>query len=163
VEPFAAPETGFGLGRLHHIGIVVPDPEAAVRHFRDLYGLSIHLLPESQYHCRIDGLEHSTTQRLGLTVDGPPHVELLREVPESTVWQHRSGIHHLGFMVDDLALASQELERRGAPLWMGGLRDGRCPVGTAYHRDALGLTIELLDRATAARLATRLSETRGRP
>ncbi|WP_430331735.1 VOC family protein [Rhodococcus sp. ACT016] len=158
MRSFAAPDVDFELGRLHHVGVVVPDPEAAVLHFEALYGLSIRLFPESEYHCRINGVAHSTVQRLGLTVDGPPHVELLRAVPDSTVWQPSSGIHHLGYVVDDLARASEELERRGSPLWMGGLRDGQCPAGTAYHRDALGLTIELLDHATAARLAARLNE-----
>ncbi|MFM1724488.1 MULTISPECIES: VOC family protein [Rhodococcus] len=158
--PFAVPEIDFGPGKLHHVGIVVPDSDAAVQHFEDLYGLPIRLLPESHYHCRIDGVAHSTVQRLGLSIEGPPHVELLREVPESTVWHSRSGVHHLGFVVDDLAAASAELERRGSPLWMGGLAGGQCPVGTAYHRDSLGLTIELLDAATAARLATRLNEAR---
>lgn len=159
MESFVAPDLDFDLGRLHHVGIVVPDPEAAVRHFETLYGLSIRLLPESAYHCRIDDVEHATAQRLGLTVDGPPHLELLRAVPDTAVWQPVSGVHHLGFVVDDLGRASEELERRGSPLWMGGLRDGRSPVGTAYHRDALGLTIELLDRATATRLTGRVNET----
>ena len=158
--PFAVPEIDFGLGKLHHVGIVVPNPEAAVRHFEDLYGLPIRLLPESDYHCRIDGVARSTVQRLGLSTEGPPHVELLREVPGSPVWQSHSGVHHLGFVVEDLAEASATLERRGSPLWMGGVRDGQCPAGTAYHRDALGLTIELLDAATAARLAARLNEAR---
>ncbi len=89
--PFAVPDVDFGLGKLHHVGIVVPDSEAAVQHFEDLYGLPIRLLPESHYHCRIDGIAHSTVQRLGLSIDGPPHVELLREIPETSVWQPHSG------------------------------------------------------------------------
>lgn len=154
---FTAPDIGVDLGRLHHVGIVVPDPENAVRHFESLYGLTVRLFPESEYHCRIDGVDHSTVQRLGLSIDGPPHVELLRTVPGTTVWQPVPGIHHLGFVVEDLARASEELERRGSLLWMGGLRDGHCPVGTAYHRDPLGVTIELLDQATATRLAGRVN------
>ncbi|NKS56994.1 glyoxalase [Rhodococcus hoagii] len=158
--PFAVPDVDFGLGKLHHVGIVVPDSEAAVQTLRRPLWPPIRLLPESHYHCRIDGIAHSTVQRLGLSIDGPPHVELLREIPETSVWQPHSGVHHLGFVVDDLAAASAALARRGAPLWMGGLGDGRCPVGTAYHRDALGLTIELLDAETAARLASRLDDAR---
>ncbi|NKS67732.1 glyoxalase [Rhodococcus hoagii] len=135
--PFAVPDVDFGLGKLHHVGIVVPDSEAAVQHFEDLYG--------SRYVCC-----RSRTTTAGSTasaLDGPaprtqrrrpPHVELLREIPETSVWQPHSGVHHLGFVVDDLAAASAALARPGAPLWMGGLGDGRCPVGTAYHRDTLG-------------------------
>lgn len=148
----------FDLGQLHHVGIVVDDLESAVRHFEEIYGVVVRPFAESGYRCRIDGVEHSTVQRLGLSVDGPPHLELLRAVPGSTVWRPAPGVHHLGFVVDDLPAASEDLTRRGAPLWMGGVRDGDCPAGTAYHSDALGLTIELLDRSTAKRLASRIEQ-----
>ena len=143
------------FGRLHHVGIVVDDIEAAAEHFAEVYGLSVSLADESEYRCRIDGVAHTTVQRLGLTVDGPPHIELLRTVPGSSVWQPAPGVHHLGFVVDDLACASAELARRGSPLWVGGLHGDKCPFGTAYHRDRFGVTIELLDRRTEARLAAR--------
>jgi len=145
------------MGRLHHLGIVVDDVDSAVHHLDEVYGITVRMLAESRYVCRIDGNQHSTVQRLGLTTDGPPYLELLRAVPGSTVWRAEPGIHHLGFVVEDLPQASRQLEERGAPLWMGGVRDGRCPVGTAYHRDALGLTIELLDVATEKRLEDRMA------
>ena len=143
------------LGLLHHIGIVVDDIEAAAEHFAHTYGLTVSLADESTYRCRIDGMENTTVQRLGMTVAGPPHVELLRAVPGSPVWQPVPGVHHIGFVVDDLARASEELARRGSPMWMGGVRGDGCPAGTAYHRDRFGLTVELLDSATEKRLAAR--------
>lgn len=153
---FNFPELEFDLGRLHHVGVVVDDIEAATQYFGDVYGMTVRSFPESSYTCRIDGVVHSTTQRLAMTIDGPPHVELLRSVPNSIVWQRSSGVHHLGFVVADLVAASKELERRGSPLWMGGLHNGQCPAGAAYHRDPFGVTIELLDRATERGLAARL-------
>jgi methylmalonyl-CoA/ethylmalonyl-CoA epimerase len=155
MSPIDLPGFDFDLGRLHHVGVVVDDIEAAAKHFADAYGLTVSLAGESEYRCRIDGVEHTTVQRIGMTVEGPPHVELLRSVSGSSVWRAGSGVHHLGFVVADLARASEELERRGAPRWMGGLRDGACPVGTAYHRDVFGVTVELLDAATEVRLAAR--------
>ncbi|GAA4487616.1 hypothetical protein GCM10023094_46340 [Rhodococcus olei] len=146
----------YDLAELHHVGIVVEDIEAAAEWVERLYGVTVAVFDETTYACRIEGVEHSTVQRIGLSVSGPPHIELLRAVPGSTVWTPKPGVHHLGFVVDDLAAASKELERRGAPLWMGGLRDGRAPAGTCYHRDPLGQTIELLDRATRDGLERRL-------
>ncbi|QRY62377.1 VOC family protein [Gordonia sp. PDNC005] len=146
----------FDLGRLHHVGVVVADIQGAAAHFAEMYGLDITVGDESEYRCRVDGAEQVTVQRLGLSVQGPPHIELLRAVPQSSVWTVGPAVHHLGFVVDDVPAASRELSRRGAPLWMGGERDGTCPVGTAYHRDAFGLTIELLDAATERRITTRL-------
>jgi methylmalonyl-CoA/ethylmalonyl-CoA epimerase len=71
------------------------------------------------------------------------------------VWTPTAGIHHLGFVVDDLVRASNELASRGAPPWMTGGDDRERPSGACYHRDPLGHVIELLDRATAERLAAR--------
>lgn len=153
--PISTHGLDFDFGRLHHVGVVVDDLEAAAEHFAAVYGLTVRLADESEYRCRIDGVAHTTVQRLGLTAQGPPHVELLRTVPESSVWQPAQGVHHLGFVVDDLERASAELERRGSPLWMGGLRGDDCPRGTAYHRDRFGVTVELLDRRTEASLAAR--------
>lgn len=146
----------YDLGELHHVGIVVDDIDDAAQTMRVVHGIEMTVFDESVYTCLIDGVEHHTTQRLGLS-DGPPHVELLRAVPDSPVWRPVPGIHHLGFVVADLSAASAELERRGAPLWMAGLKDGRAPIGCVYHRDPIGQVIELLDRAVAERLASRRS------
>jgi methylmalonyl-CoA/ethylmalonyl-CoA epimerase len=149
----------YDLGELHHVGIEVDDIDDAAQTLRRVHGIEVTVFDESRYTCLVDGVEHHTTQRLGLS-DGPPHVELLRTVADSSVWKPVPGIHHLGFVVDDLSAASAELERRGAPLWMSGLRDGRAPVGCVYHRDPIGQTIELLDRTAAERLAARRSALR---
>jgi methylmalonyl-CoA/ethylmalonyl-CoA epimerase len=144
----------YDLGELHHVGIVVDDIDGAAQSMHEVHGIDVTVFDESPYSCLIDGVEHHTTARLGLS-DGPPHVELLRTVPGSPVWKPVPGVHHLGFVVDDLAVASAELERRGAPLWMAGLKDGHAPTGCTYHRDPLGLVIELLDHAVAERLDAR--------
>ena len=144
----------YDLGQLHHVGIVVEEIDEAATIMRSLYDIDITVFDESDYSCFIDGVEHRTVQRLGLS-DGPPHVELLRAVPGSAVWRAVGGVHHLGFVVDDLAAASSQLEQRGAKLWMAGARDGHQPVGCVYHRDSLGQVIELLDRAAAQRLSAR--------
>ncbi|MFI9531716.1 VOC family protein [Nocardia fusca] len=145
---------GYDLARLHHVGIVVDDLEESAAALRKLYGVDVELFAEGHYPCLIDGVRYDTVQRMGLSA-GPPFVELIRTVSDSPVWQPRPGIHHLGFVVDDLVAASADLAARGAPLWMSGGHDGVSPGSAVYHRDPLGQVIELLDRATADRLAAR--------
>ncbi|MEV0043962.1 VOC family protein [Nocardia rhamnosiphila] len=144
----------YDLAQLHHVGLVVDDLEESAAALRKLYGVDIALFAEAQYPCSIDGAPYGTVQRMGLST-GPPFVELIRTVPDSPVWQPHPGIHHLGFVVDDLVAASADLAARGAPLWMSGGHDGVSPGSAVYHRDPLGQVIELLDRTTAERLAAR--------
>lgn len=149
----------YDLAELHHVGIVADDVEAAVAALNRLYDLDVTVFAESEFTCRIDGVLQRTVQRMGLSA-GPPHVELLRTVPGSPIWQPSpTGIHHLGFVADDVAAVSAELARRGARLWMAG-GDGGVAPGACYHRDPLGQIVEVLSRATADRLAARYDEHR---
>ncbi|MFE1953355.1 VOC family protein [Streptomyces sp. NPDC059524] len=151
----------WSLADLHHVGVVVADIEKAAEDVQRIYGLSVTVFDETRFACRIGGVEHSGTQRIGLSAGGAPHLELLREVPGSEIWRAAPGIHHLGFVVDDLPAAARAAQEAGAPVWMAGVRDGISPAGATYHRDPLGQVFELLDRSLAARLADRLE--RGRP
>ncbi|WP_280436340.1 VOC family protein [Nocardia carnea] len=144
----------YDLAQLHHVGLVVDDLEESATTLRELYGVDVALFAEAHYSCVIDGVQYDTVQRMGLSA-GPPFVELIRTVPDSPVWQPCPGIHHLGFVVEDLVSASAELTARGAPLWMSGGRAGVSPGSAVYHRDPLGQVIELLDPSTAERLAAR--------
>jgi methylmalonyl-CoA/ethylmalonyl-CoA epimerase len=99
----------YALDKLHHIGIVVDDIDDAAQSLRATYGIDVTIFDESPYTCLIDGVAHHTMQRIGLSA-GPPHVELLRSVPGSAVWTPTPGIHHLGFVVADLAAASPPAE-----------------------------------------------------
>lgn len=151
----------WSLAGLHHVGVVVADLDKAAEDVRRIYGLSVTVFDETRFVCRIGGVErtapqHTSIQRIALSAGGAPHLELLRAVPGSQVWQAAPGIHHLGFVVDDLPAAARDAERAGAPVWMAGVRDGVCPAGATYHRDPLGQVFELMDRALAAGLAARL-------
>ncbi|EGD53413.1 glyoxalase family protein [Gordonia neofelifaecis NRRL B-59395] len=143
------------IGRLHHVGMVVDDIDAAAQQLSAALGVDFTVGDESSYRCRIHGEVHLTTQRLGLSSTIGPHIELLRSVPGSEVWSPAPGIHHLGYEVDDLPSASALLTERGLPLWVQGLHEDGSAAGTAYHRTPAGPTIELLDRATVHRLASR--------
>lgn len=141
------------LADLHHVGVVVPDIERAAADVERIYGLPVTVFDETRFTCRIRGVEHTVMQRIGLSAGPPPHLELLHEVAGSEIWTPTPGVHHLGFVVDDLATAARELELAGAPVWMSGVKKGISPAGATYHRDPLGQVFELLDSALAAKLA----------
>ena len=65
-----------------------------------------------------------------------------------SVWtpSPRDAVHHRGYVVDDLAKRSAEIESRGWEREVCGLGDGT-PAVFAYYRDLLGIRVELVDRA----------------
>lgn len=145
----------YPLTDLHHVGIVVPDIEAAAADARRRYGLDVRVFEPGPYPCRIGGRDVAPVTRIALSVEGPPHLELLAEVPGSDIWKAVPGLHHIGFVVDDLARAAEAMATSGAPVVMGGIREGVYPAGATYHRDPLGHIVELLEHETARRLAAR--------
>ncbi|GLY65425.1 VOC family protein [Amycolatopsis taiwanensis] len=151
----------YPLTALHHVGIVVPDLQAAVADTRRRLGLDLRVFPAGVYRCRIHGRYAEPVTQVALSVEGPPHLELLAAVSGNDVWVPVPGVHHLGFVVDDLPAAARRLAQAGSPLVMGGLGEGRFPAGATYHRDPLGHLVELLDERTADRFARSLAEPGG--
>lgn len=146
---------------LHHVGIVVPDPDEAVAGLRERYGIEVRMFEEREYPCRIADRDEAPVVRIGLSVGGPPHLEILRAVPGSPIWTPVPGLHHLGYVVAHVPAEAAELDTAGAPLVMAGRSGDRHPVGQTYHRDPIGHLVELLDHATAARLAERVARADG--
>ncbi len=133
----------------YHVGIIVPDVAAARVQLTEQLGVTwgaiVHL-DESEYRD-----DSGTDLLLPITfcysVD-EPRLELIEERP-GTVWtrNEHSNLHHLGFWSDDVAADSADLDRLGCPLQFCG-RSGRdAPATFAYHRNELGIRIEVVDAA----------------
>ena len=77
-----------------------------------------------------------------------PHMELIQEVPGS-IWvcNEHSNLHHIGFWSDDLAADGSALTGVGCPLQLCGRSGTDAPVSFAYHRNELGVRIEIVDAA----------------
>ena len=75
-----------------------------------------------------------------------PHLELIEEVPGS-VWvcNEHSNLHHIGFWSDDLPHDSARLAGSGCPLQLCGRAGTQAPVSFAYHRNDLGVRMEVVD------------------
>ena len=78
----------------------------------------------------------------------PPHLELVQEVPGS-VWEcnEHSNVHHIGVWTDALPADSTTYSELRCPLQLCGHDGDTAPVQFAYHRDPLGVRIELVDVA----------------
>jgi catechol 2,3-dioxygenase-like lactoylglutathione lyase family enzyme len=136
-------------GQLYHVDIVVPDVEVAKAHFTDLLGITwgpvveTEVLPVREG----DGAERIVPNTLCYSTE-PPYVELVQEVP-GTVWEcnEHSNLHHIGVWTDALPADSATYTELRCPLQLCGRDDDGALVQFAYHRDPLGVRIELVDLA----------------
>ena len=136
-------------GQLYHVGIVVPDVEAAKAHFTDLLGITWGPVVETEaFPVREgDGTERIVPNTLCYSTE-PPYLELVQELP-GTVWEcnEHSNLHHIGVWVDALPADSATYTELRCPLQLCGRDDDGALVQFAYHRDPLGVRIELVDIA----------------
>ena len=93
------------MAKLRHIAISVPDVEKAAKFYEDTFGLKRVNYVETPYG---DGLSLS---------DGVINLTLLVFHTDSAAGDERGkdfvGIHHMGFIVDDLEEASRKIEANG--------------------------------------------------
>ena len=143
------------LGSHYHVGIVVPDLAAARAQLSEQLGVTwgpILHLDATDY--RDDaGRDLVLPTTICYSVD-EPRLELIEEVPGS-VWvcNEYSNLHHIGFWSHDLSAASTDLAGSGCPLQLCGRAGDVAPVSFAYHRNDLGVRIEIVDGAMRAAMA----------
>jgi catechol 2,3-dioxygenase-like lactoylglutathione lyase family enzyme len=132
---------------LYHVGIVVPDVEAGRTTLTKQLGVTwgpILQLDAVEYR---DGADQDVVLPTTMCYSvGGPHLELIQEVAGS-IWvrNEHSNLHHLGFWSDDLVADGSELTGAGCPLQLCGRSGDVAPVSFAYHRNDLGVRIELVD------------------
>ena len=129
-----------------HVGVVVPDLEAAQAHLTDLLGVTWGPIGELDIQKRdAAGNDLSLPLRMCYSVEAP-RLELIQELPGS-VWEcnDHSNLHHIGFWSDSLAADIAEFEATRCPLVLSGRSGDVAPVQSAYHRDPLGFIVELVD------------------
>jgi len=136
-----------GLTEMFHVGIVVPDVDAARERLTALLGVGWGPIVETTaLELRAaDGSDLVVPNRICYST-APPYLELVEEVP-GTPWvcNEYSNLHHIGFFSTEVAADSAELSVARCPLEIAGRAAGQSPAGFAYHRDNLGVRIELVD------------------
>lgn len=124
-----------------HVGILVPDLDAALRFYTETLGLQAG---------PIESRDQPPIRRCCLRI-GDAELELIEAAdPEQTMMRylpHRApGVYHVGLRVEDVDAAAAELRDAGVEL-VGGLREGDDMRIQYLHPDpAHGALIELVAR-----------------
>ena len=137
---------------MYHVGIVVPDLDAAQEHFTALLGVTWGPVLSNDIPVRDgDGNDLVLPNRICYSTEAP-YLELIQEQP-GTVWvcNEFSNLHHIGYFATDVAGNAADFASVQCPLELQGRdAEGNAPVSFTYHRDPLGVRIEHVDAAMRA-------------
>ena len=142
------------LGRLNHVGVAVPDIDAAIAFWRDTMGANRITepfdMPEQGVRvCFVDtpdanGLGGTQIELLAPLSDASPITAFLRRNP-------LGGQHHLAFEVPDIHAAHQEFTASGKRI-LGPIRIGAhgTPVFFVHPKDMAGVLTEIMESPSDA-------------
>jgi methylmalonyl-CoA/ethylmalonyl-CoA epimerase len=136
--------------RIDHVGIAVPDLDAAIAFYRDTFGVwSVH---------EETNVEQGVREAMLVVGDGETQVQLLAPLDaQSTIakFLDRSGpgIQQLAYTVRDIDAVSAELRARGLRLLYDEPRAGTAGsrVNFIHPKDAGGVLVELVQPAAIDR------------
>ena len=122
------------MAKLRHIAIAVPDIQATARFYETSFGLE--RVRESDVAVM---LSDGTVSLAIIDSNRNPNAE------------GRAGLHHFGFLVDDLDEAASRVEAAGGR-YHGQIRGvGTGPESERKYRDPNGVDFDLVDAAHARR------------
>ena len=138
------------IGRLNHVGIAVPDIEAAKKTYRDLYGVperemtEAKDLPAQGVTYAFVNVANSQIELIQPYGDNSPITKFLERNPNG-------GQHHVCFEVADIYVARDEMIVRGAKV-LNEPRIGAhgVPVIFVHPKDSHGVLIELMETPKGA-------------
>ena len=96
------------MAKLRHIALSVPDPQKSARFYCDAFGMEVV------------GQANSATATGVYLSDGTISLALLKyrsDAPAGERGRDFVGLHHMGFLCDDLAAQSRAVEENGATLF----------------------------------------------
>lgn len=133
--------------RLEHVAVAVSDLDAAIAHYRRVWGLEVahrETVPEQGVEEALLPLGGAFLQLLGATTSDSTVGRFLERRGE--------GLHHVAYEVDDLTATLEELEARGIELIdRQPRRGGRGHLVAFVHpRANHGLLVELIQRPDPA-------------
>ncbi len=135
-----------GLGRIHHVAIVVRNIDAALGFYRDRLGLPVEL---------VETIESDRVRICFLPI-GETKVELVEPMDDSTgvarfLASRGEGFHHVCFEVERLSDTLDRLAREGIELIDREPRKGaEGPVAFVHPRSCHGVLVELIEASGGA-------------
>ena len=110
------------------VGIVVKDIEKSAKMYSDCFGLEMPNIRLAFPNIEFKGTKPTVTARLCSFRIGNITIELIQPGEEMTSWRefmdkHGEGVHHIGFMVEDIQAAYKACEENGLSLRQFGGAD----------------------------------------
>ncbi len=131
------------LGKIEHVALAVSDLEAAIEHYRSVWGLEV---------VHRERVEDQGVEEAMLPL-GDTYLQLLAPTgPETTVGKfiarRGEGLHHIAYEVNDLESTLGELRSQGVALIDEEPRQGGRGhmVAFVHPKGNLGLLVELIQR-----------------
>jgi Glyoxalase/Bleomycin resistance protein/Dioxygenase superfamily len=144
--------TPLQVGRFFEVGYTVANLSQAMTQLSATLGLQWGPVQGETLPIRLaNGKVTSVTLNATVSVQGPPYVELVQASPAIYPWNATatSSPSHFGYVVHDLAGASDALVAAGFPRVATVAVPGTDAAIFAYHRGPGGMIIELIDAAFA--------------
>jgi len=110
--------------KICQVAIVVRDIESTAKRYADIFGVPVPKIfsipPAEEAHTRFRGVLTKTRARLAVFDLGAVVLELTEPDGEPSSWKdfldtRGEGVHHIGFMVDDLATTLDFMAKKGMP------------------------------------------------
>ncbi|OJW53309.1 MAG: methylmalonyl-CoA epimerase [Alphaproteobacteria bacterium 41-28] len=136
------------IGNLNHVAIAVPDLNAAILQYQNVFGAFVTSpqdLPEHGVRIAVVNLSNTKIELITPLGEDSPIQKFLKTHPQG-------GIHHLCYEVPDIKAALQQLQAAGLQVIGDGtpkLGYQEKPVLFFNPKDALGVLIELEEVRTA--------------
>jgi catechol 2,3-dioxygenase-like lactoylglutathione lyase family enzyme len=121
------------MAKLRHIAITVPDPEKAAAFYIEALGLR-----------RVGTTNWEGAQGVYLS-DGVMNIALLKYKKEEyagKLGRQHVGVHHFGFIVEDVTATRKAIDAAGGTHWMGEPAEGGGFYEVKYH-DPDGIAFDI--------------------
>ena len=128
------------MAKLRHIAITVPDPEKTAAFYIEVFGLK-----------RVGTTDWANARGVYLS-DGTINIALLHYKTEEAAGERGTGfvgLHHIGFLVEDVAATRHRAEELGAAHWMGEPAEGGGFYEVKYH-DPDGVVFDITENGWTA-------------
>jgi methylmalonyl-CoA/ethylmalonyl-CoA epimerase len=132
---------GIGIGKIHHVAVVVRDIECALELYRDKLGLKVDAVMDMDYDKVI----------IGFLPVGEVKIELVQPTDATTgvarfLESKGEGFHHVCFEVPDIQESLDKLAAMGLTLIDAKARKGgEGPVAFVHPKSCNGVLVELIE------------------
>jgi 4-hydroxyphenylpyruvate dioxygenase-like putative hemolysin len=145
-------EPGIGTDAIVHVALVVADVAATVEHYARIFhkmSPQIRLTGGAEGAVTLRGVPTAGRAKLAIFKMGKITLEIIEPVGGASVWQeyldrHGPGVHHIGFLVPDMARALAHFAAEGQPVVQQAPFNGG-QYAYIETEGTLGVMLELLE------------------